>query len=154
GLGQIDDSDILLFTPGSLGANTAGTWAMYFDGSDVGLTTDPEDIDGLAELPDGRLLIGTRGFVSVPGLQADDKDVLAFTPTMVGPNTAGTWSLYSMGAAVDLTTAEEDVRGFSQTPGNHFYWVVQDSYTVNTVSGTSTDVLYCQLTGFGTQTRC
>ena len=32
------DEDILAFTPTTLGTTTSGTWAMYFDGSDVGLS--------------------------------------------------------------------------------------------------------------------
>ena len=35
-----DDSDIVRFTPTSLGNVTAGSFSMYFDGSDVGLTTN------------------------------------------------------------------------------------------------------------------
>jgi hypothetical protein len=34
------DEDILIFTPTSLGANTAGSWGLFFDGSDVGLTAN------------------------------------------------------------------------------------------------------------------
>jgi hypothetical protein len=42
------DEDVLVFTPTSLGDNTNGTWAMYFDGSDVGLAdTSDEDVDAL-----------------------------------------------------------------------------------------------------------
>ncbi|CAA9261089.1 MAG: hypothetical protein AVDCRST_MAG93-2188, partial [uncultured Chloroflexia bacterium] len=51
-----DDSDIVRLTPQSLGENTAGTWSMYFDASDVGLTTGDEDVDGITVLPDGKIL--------------------------------------------------------------------------------------------------
>ncbi len=37
-----EDKDVLDFTP------STGGWAMYFDGTDVGLTTSGEDIDGFA----------------------------------------------------------------------------------------------------------
>ncbi|MBL8880873.1 MAG: hypothetical protein JNG88_17300 [Phycisphaerales bacterium] len=60
----VDDSDIVRFHPTSLGATTAGTFAFYFDGSDVGLTQNDEDIDAIALLPDGRLLISTNGTVA------------------------------------------------------------------------------------------
>ena len=42
------DEDVLAFTPTSLGDVTSGSWAMYFDGSDVGLAeTSGEDVDAL-----------------------------------------------------------------------------------------------------------
>jgi hypothetical protein len=42
-VGYINSQDIVEFTPTSLGRNnTAGTFAMYLDGSDVGLTTSGE----------------------------------------------------------------------------------------------------------------
>src|SRR5262249_5657243 len=44
----VDDSDIVRFTPSSLGATTSGVFTFYFDGSDVGLTTDAEDVDAIA----------------------------------------------------------------------------------------------------------
>ena len=40
GVGSFDDSDILRFTASSLGTTTAGTWQMYFNGSDAGLEGD------------------------------------------------------------------------------------------------------------------
>ncbi len=33
------DEDLAIFTPTALGATTSGTWALHFDGSDVGLST-------------------------------------------------------------------------------------------------------------------
>ena len=59
GLGTVDDSDIVRFVPTSTGATTAGSFAWYFDGSDVGLTTDGEDIDAIGFTPDGKLVIST-----------------------------------------------------------------------------------------------
>ena len=42
------DEDLLAFTPTALGATTSGAWAMYFDGSDVGLSsTSNEDVNGV-----------------------------------------------------------------------------------------------------------
>ena len=61
GLGTVDDSDILRFTPSALGDNTAGSFALHFDGSDVGLTTNGEDIGAVEETADGNLLISTTG---------------------------------------------------------------------------------------------
>ena len=33
------DEDLLAFTPRTLGATTSGSFSLYFDGSDVGLST-------------------------------------------------------------------------------------------------------------------
>jgi hypothetical protein len=46
GLTTGKDEDVLAFSPASLGDVTSGTWSLYFDGSDVGLSeTSGEDID-------------------------------------------------------------------------------------------------------------
>ena len=52
--------DVLRFDATSLGANTAGMFSMYLDGSDVGLDASADSIDALGLLPDGRLSISTR----------------------------------------------------------------------------------------------
>ena len=46
------DEDVIAFTPTTTGANTAGTWAAYFDGSTVsGLAA--EDVNGFYDDPAG-----------------------------------------------------------------------------------------------------
>ena len=50
GVGKVDDSDLVKFTATQLGDKTDGTFEMYFDGSDVGLTKSGEDIDGVTLL--------------------------------------------------------------------------------------------------------
>ncbi|MCB0081137.1 MAG: S8 family serine peptidase, partial [Caldilineaceae bacterium] len=94
GIGTVDDSDILHFTPTSLGDNTAGAYELYFRGADVGLTTNGEDIVAIDFAPDGRLLISTLNSASVAGVTARDEDLLAFAPTALGVPTSGSWSLY------------------------------------------------------------
>ena len=61
----IDDSDLILFTPVTTGATTSGTFSFYFDGSDVGLETTNERLDGFDVLPDGTLLVSTTGAATV-----------------------------------------------------------------------------------------
>ena len=106
GLGTVDDSDAIRFTPTSLGTNTAGSLSWYFDGSDVGLTTTAEDIDALGFTPDGRLVFSTIGSFAVTGASGNDEDLLAFTPASLGATTSGSWSLYFDGSDVDLNTAD------------------------------------------------
>jgi myo-inositol-hexaphosphate 3-phosphohydrolase len=107
--GTVDDSDIVRFTATSLGGQTAGSFALYFDASDVGLSTGDEDVDACEVLADGRLLVSTTGASSVPGVSGQDEDLLLFTPTSLGPATAGTWSLYFDGSDVGLSSSDEDV---------------------------------------------
>jgi hypothetical protein len=96
------DEDILAFTPTTLGSTTAGTWALYFDGSDVGLTAnDAEDVKGLyvQETPGlPTLYLTTVGNFSVSGVSGANEDVLAFKPTGLGSTTAGS---FGPGLALD-----------------------------------------------------
>ena len=101
GSAAVDDSDVVRYSP------TTGQYSWYFDGSDVGLSTNAEDIDALAVLPDGDLLISTLGAAAVPGVSAADEDVLRFHGTAGSKNTSGAWSLYIDGS--DLSGALGDI---------------------------------------------
>ncbi|MCL4301465.1 MAG: IPT/TIG domain-containing protein [Anaerolineae bacterium] len=69
------DEDLLVFTPISTGPNTIGTWAVYFDGSDVGLGGAGEDVDGVSVAADGNIYLSTDGNFNVPSLSGADEDV-------------------------------------------------------------------------------
>ncbi len=103
GLGNVEDSDIVLFTATSLGESTAGNFEMYFDGSDVGLRSFNEGVDGFSLLDDGSLLLSTTGsfYVSGPG-SFHDEDVMKFKPTSLGHQTAGSFEMYFDGSDVGL----------------------------------------------------
>lgn len=114
--------DIVEFRPG---------FKAFFDGSDVGLTTASEKIDALAVAPDGRLLISTVGGGEVPGAgRFKDEDILAFTPSQWGLDTAGTWSLYFDGSTVP-GLAREDVTGIDTGLDGDLYLTLQDSFTIS-----------------------
>jgi VCBS repeat-containing protein len=138
--------DLLLFTPTSLGSTTAGVWHTYFDGNDVGLTTNNENVDAVSVLEDGRLLISTSGNVSVSGASGDDKDLLAFTPTLLGDTTAGTWAMYFDGSDVALTSNAEDVDALFVDPAAGapglpaLFFSTRGNFAVTGVSGTNNDV--------------
>ncbi|MCP3960806.1 MAG: hypothetical protein GY719_23425, partial [bacterium] len=104
GIGNVQDDDIVSYDTGT------GTWTYQFDGSDVGLTTE---IDGLAILPDGDLLLSFTAAGTVGGLSIDDSDIVRFTPTSLGDTTAGTFSWYFDGSDVALTSNGEDVDGIA-----------------------------------------
>jgi len=151
--GKVQSSDILRFTPVSLGENTSGSFNLHFDGSDVGLLSGMK-IDGLAELPDGSLLISTHGNVVVPGVAATDKDLVLFSPTTLGANTSGTWSLYFQGANVGLSAKSEDIDGVAMLESGFLYLTMLGNFNTGNVSGGAGDVLECFLAATGQGTAC
>ena len=148
--------DMARFDATSLGSTTAGTFSLYFDGSDVGFDTTSENIDSLSLLPDGRLLISTTGTPSVPGLTTGrDEDVLAFTSTSLGDVTSGTWSLYFDGSDVGLAdSSNEDVDALDVTRNGNIYLSTLGDFAVNGLSGADEDVFVCVPSSIGLTTAC
>jgi hypothetical protein len=115
------DEDLLAFY-GQLGPNTLGSWSFYFDGSDVGLTTEGEDIDGLfvgtSVPPAGhpRLFFSTMGDFSVPGVSGANEDVFAFAPTSLGGNTTGSYGPGMGLNGSDFGLGNFNLDGFSMRP--------------------------------------
>ena len=64
--------------------DTEDNWSVYFDGSDVGLSTAQENVDAAALDAAGSLDLSTAGRLSSDGFTADDDDVAVFEPTAVG----------------------------------------------------------------------
>ncbi len=149
-----DDSDILEFTPSSLGPITAGTWSLYFDGSDVGLSANDEDIDGLAVLGNGALVISTTGSPTVTGLSGlQDEDLIRLTPTTLGPATAGTWSFYFDGGDVGLSNnSSEDVDGVAVNPSGVLSLSTLGGFSVPGLTGADEDVFDFSPTALGSTT--
>lgn len=147
-----DDSDILRFTPTSLGSTTSGTFSMYFDGSDVGLTTNNEDVDAIGLTASGNLLLSTVGGFSVPGVRGADADLIQFTPTSLGATTAGSYSLYFDGSDVGLTTTSEDIDGAGLDSAGNILLSVLGAFSVPGVSGNDEDVLGFAPTSLGSTT--
>ncbi len=107
----VEDADVFLFTPTSTGEVTAGSFSFYFDGSDVGLDTASEDIDGLHEFADGTLGVSTRGNIAAGGAMGADEDVHRFTGSY-GSNTSGSFSLYFDGSDVSIGSADLNAVSF------------------------------------------
>jgi subtilisin family serine protease len=148
-----DDSDILRFTPTSLGSTTAGTFSMYFDGSDVGLSTDAEDVDAIALTSTGNLLLSTAGSFTVTGLSGQDEDLIQFSATSLGNVTAGSFSMYFDGSDVGLaTTADEDVDGAGLDSAGNILLSTLGPFSVTGVSGDDEDVLEFAPTSLGSTT--
>jgi hypothetical protein len=150
--GPIDDSDVARFDASSLGATTAGTFSIYFDGSDVGLTQSAADVDALELLSDGRIVISTTGTVSVSGVSARDEDLLAFTPTSLGQTTVGTFALYFDGSDVGLGESPEDVDAVSVDASGRLFLSTADTFAVPGLSGADEDVFVFNPTELGSTT--
>ena len=146
GTQAVEPVDIVQFDATSLGDTTAGTFSMYFDGSDVGLEDAiNEEIDALDVLPDGRLLISTLANSTLPGLNGADEDLLAFTPTALGENTSGTWAMYFDGskAGVGLGNSAEDIDALDVAANGDIYLSAADGFAVSGISGNDEDVFVC-----------
>lgn len=106
--GRITGNDVIKYT--ETDPNDVGTFEVLFDGSDVGLTTAMERIDGLGfwapetlpepeyseTCPAGIFFITTQGVYRVRGAEGGQIvgsgfDVLLFCATNTGTDTAGFW---------------------------------------------------------------
>lgn len=155
GVGTVDDSDIVQFTPTSLGSTTAGTFAMFFDGSDVGLTTSGEDISSIAVSPAGNLIVSFLGSWSVTGASGVDEDLAEFSATAWGSSTSGTWSMYFDGSDVGLnTSSNEDVWGAWVATNGNIYLTTQGDFSVSGLSGDGSDIFICNSPTTGSSTSC
>lgn len=113
GIGESDGSDLLQFTPTSLGNRTLGNWQLYVDGSDVGIS-QTENIDGVAQHPDGSLVVSIRKHGRLPGIgNVRGEDLAKLTLTSIGNHTSGTWARYFDGSDVGLTAWGETIDGVS-----------------------------------------
>ena len=151
---SISPQDIARFDATFLGPTTAGTFSMYFDGSDVGMDVNAETIDALSLLSDGRILISTTGNPSVPGVIGKDEDILAFMPTSLGDVTSGTWSMYFDGSDVGLSeSSAEDINALDVVNGN-IYLSTLGNFSVPGILGADEDVFICTPTSLGGETAC
>ncbi len=148
--GTVEDMDIVKFTGTHFGETTQGTFELFFDGSDVGLDGSSSDIDAIDVLPDGRVLVSIAGSDTILGLSVRDDDLIAFTSTSLGDNTAGTWELYFDGSDVGLSP--EDVTGVSVDAGGNIYLAVQSDFVAGSVSGEDEDVFVFDPTSLGPTT--
>ena len=154
GLGTVDDSDVIRLDATSLGKMTAGSLSIYFDGSDVGLTTNAEDVDAVEILPDGRMLLSTQGAAVAGGVTAADEDLVAFAPVRGVTTSAGTFALWFDGSDVGLTATSEDVDAASVTPDGSVYLSTLGSFVVAGSSGDGDDVSRCSPSSLGPVTSC
>lgn len=98
--------DIIKFTPG-------GGWSMHFDASDVGIT---KNVSAFEIEDNGHILLSLAAAQNVPGAGAvAPHDVVRFTPTATGNNTAGSFAMALDGSANLLTTTSEKIDALGRT---------------------------------------
>ena len=101
--------DIIKFTPG-------GGWSMHFDASDVGLT---KNVSAFEIEDNGHILLALGAPQNVPGVgNVQAQDVLRFTPTATGNNTAGSFTMALDGSANLLTTSGEKIDALARAADN------------------------------------
>jgi hypothetical protein len=155
GVGIVDDSDIVQFVPTATGTTTAGTFSMFMDGSDVGLTSSGEDISSIAVTPAGTLVVSFLGNWSVPGASGADEDLAQFTASSWGTNTAGSWSAYFDGSDVGLNnSSNEDVWGAYVEDNGDIYLSTKSTFSVSGLSGDGADIFVCESATTGSSTAC
>ncbi|MEM7131893.1 MAG: carboxypeptidase-like regulatory domain-containing protein [Chloroflexota bacterium] len=162
GVDDLDGSDIIRFVPTSLGFDTAGTFEMYLDGSDVGLTERWENITAIDLLDDGSISISTRGPAKVKNgngqmVQYQDEDLFIFSAQTLGDTTAGSFDRYYLdGSNIGLsTTSGEDVRGaFIDETSGYIYVTTLGNFAIGKLTGEGKDILTCQVDTPGTDSEC
>ena len=159
GLGKVDDSDIVRFTYSQLGATTVGTFSLFIDGSDVGLSTAGERIDAIAFDAANRLIISTDGTIKVGALSGQDEDLFALTLLTSGAETSGTWAMYFDGSDVGLTNGSEDVNAVWIEPGSGRIYLgtkgnLVATGSVNTITGDKNSIVSCAPLLLGDTTDC
>ena len=86
-------ADIIAFNAEQFGQDTRGTWEMYFDGSDVGLSDRGEDVDAVWVDPTtGDIYLSTTGGWAVDGLSGHESDVFVCEPLSLGDTTSCNFS--------------------------------------------------------------
>lgn len=90
--------DLLVFNAIQLGETSAGSWEIYFDGSDVMLTTNEENLaDAWIDPATGNLYLTTYldyAVSSINALSGDSDDIFRCLPDTLGDTTACTFSLF------------------------------------------------------------
>jgi uncharacterized repeat protein (TIGR01451 family) len=153
GIGTVQDEDIVVYDTGT------SSWSLFFDGSDVGLTSGEEDVDAFDILADGSVIISPVVSAVVPGLAGTwlDEDLLRCVGTF-GPTTTCTWSVYFDGSDVGLsTTTNEDVDGVTVGTGA-LYLSTLGAYGVSGLSNATAnaggDVFSCNTPVTGSASSC
>ncbi|MAT99987.1 MAG: hypothetical protein CL608_22835 [Anaerolineaceae bacterium] len=153
-LGTVDDSELMLFIPTSVGTTTAGTLLRFMDGTDVGLNSGGEDVDSGGLTPDGRPVVSTLGGYFA-GISGDSSDLIVLDEPIFGDSTSGTWALYFDGSDVGLTDSTENiVASWIDGSNGDIYLSTSGAFSVSGASGDASDIFVCTPLSLGETTSC
>lgn len=129
------NKDILVYD------TTSETWAMYFDGSDVGIKSN---VDAFDVKSDGSIVMSLSAAQTLAPLgTVKPQDLIRFMPTTIGDNTSGAFTMYLRGAP-NLTTSGENVDAYASAPGYGLISTVGGAAVTGPVKAADEDLL-----GFG-----
>jgi hypothetical protein len=148
GVGNVAAHDVLRFVPTATGPTTAGSFQMWVDGSNVGLTTSAERIDALGLAADGRLAISTFGAVAVAGpggatLKAANEDALAFN------RANATWATFFDPTSVPGMAAENVNALWVNPTTGEVYIALAAGFNFGGVAGDAKDIVKLTPSGGG-----
>lgn len=155
GFGAVDDADILRFIPASYGPTTAGSYVIYFDGSDVGLDKRDEDVDAIDLDANGNLVISVVGAFKAQNVSGNDEDLFVLSGFTPGANTTGTWGFYFDGSDVGLTSSNKDIFGlWADHANSKLYLSTHGNFSVTGAKGDEEDIFICRYGSLGATTTC
>lgn len=154
GVGQVPPHDIVELFTSDVGADTAGSFYRFFDGSDVGLSKPTETLDGIMIGESGNVLVSLTGKGAVPGVNGiADEDLLRFRAQQWGGTTRGAWDTYFDGSDVGL--AGVDIGGvWKQGNTDDFYLSFDKAIAGGGANAALGDIVACRVSVFGPTTAC
>lgn len=130
---------------------STGSWAMFFDGSDVGLDIAGAglNVNAFKIMPDDTVLLSFNEPITLPitvgdtvvSTLIDDSDIVRFVPTSLGVNTAGHFQLYFQGASAGLDQDSEDIDAIGFLPDGRLVISTIGNFDVPGVSGKDDDLI-------------
>ena len=146
---SVQNEDVVLYDA------SEDAYQLVFDGSDVGLAN--AEIDALAVLGDGDLVLSFQADEKVPGVgKVDDSDLVRFTGDL-GSDTGGAFSVFLDGSDIGLDHADEDVDAIEVRDGD-IYLSTTGAFSARSgrhrASGDDEDVFVCRQAHTGGQSAC
>ena len=136
------DQDVIRFTPTQLGAVTAGTWSLYYDGSLLDLSDNAENISAISS-DAGGLFISTLGNFTVGDFSGSRDDVFICSAVFPAP-TGCEFHPFWIAADFAISSFGVDalvVDGASEFVPNQPPQVQDDAYVVSFESSLNVDSL-------------
>ena len=103
---SVNDEDVFIFRPAALDDYSSGTFFMFMDASDVGIT---DDIEAFTFVEMNTTVAGQVLLQGDVLLYHDSVNIHRFSPISLGSTTAGTVSLFIDGADIDIDVEFEGI---------------------------------------------